>query len=49
MCIRDRLYRGLDFEGDILEHPDYLEEAYQAGRELVRTIREAGPKAGTTQ
>lgn len=29
------LYRGLDFEGDILEHPEYLEEAYAAGKELA--------------
>ena len=29
------LYRGLDFEGDALKHPEYLEEAYQAGREMA--------------
>ena len=34
------LYRGLDFEGDILKHPEYLEEAYGAGMELSRTIRQ---------
>ncbi|MBI4777263.1 MAG: flavodoxin family protein [Deltaproteobacteria bacterium] len=32
------LYRGLDFEGDIGKHPDYLEEARQAGLELGRTV-----------
>jgi NAD(P)H-dependent FMN reductase len=32
---RTLLYRGLDHEGDILEHPQYLAEAYQAGRELA--------------
>ena len=31
---RALLYRGLDLEGDVLAHPDYLEEAYAAGREL---------------
>jgi multimeric flavodoxin WrbA len=31
---RTLLYRGLDYEGDVLEHPQYLEEAYAAGREL---------------
>lgn len=32
------LYRGLDFEGDVLAHPEYLEEARQAGSDLVRAI-----------
>ena len=32
------LYRGLDFENDILEHPDYLQEAYVAGQELVQAL-----------
>ena len=35
---RSLLYRGLDFKGDVLKHPDYLEEAYQAGKELVQTL-----------
>ncbi len=26
------LYRGLDLEGDVMKHPEYLEEAYTAGR-----------------
>ena len=29
------LYRGLDFEEDVLEHPDYLQEAYTAGQTLA--------------
>jgi len=37
---RSLLYRGLDFEGDVLKHPEYLEEAYTAGRELCRAIQE---------
>ena len=30
------LYRGLDFEGDVREHPEYIEEARQAGAEFAR-------------
>ena len=33
---RSLLYRGLDFEADVLKHPEYLQEAYQAGKELVQ-------------
>ncbi|QTA93796.1 flavodoxin family protein [Desulfonema magnum] len=29
------LYRGLDFEGDVLKHPEYLEEAYETGKVFV--------------
>jgi multimeric flavodoxin WrbA len=32
---RSLLYRGLDYEGDVLKHPQYFEEAYQAGTELA--------------
>ena len=32
------LYRGLDSEGDVLHHPDYLQEAYEAGKELALAI-----------
>ena len=32
------LYRGLDFEGDVLKFPQYLDEAYEAGRELVNAL-----------
>ena len=40
------LYRGLDFENDILEHPDYLQQAYETGRELaVRLDSQASPGA----
>jgi multimeric flavodoxin WrbA len=35
---RSLLYRGLDLEGDILQHPDYLEEARQAGRDLAKVL-----------
>jgi hypothetical protein len=29
------LFRGLDFEEDVLSHPDYLLEAPEAGREFA--------------
>jgi hypothetical protein len=32
------LYRGLDFEGDVLKHPEFLREAYQAGRKICQAI-----------
>lgn len=32
------LYRNLDFEGDILKCPEYLEEAFAAGKELVAAL-----------
>jgi len=28
------LYRGIDFEGDVTKHPEYLQEAYEAGKEF---------------
>lgn len=34
------LYRGLDFEGDILKHPEYLEEAYRVGKEFSKAVEE---------
>jgi multimeric flavodoxin WrbA len=37
---RSLLYRGLDFEGDIKKHPEYLEEAFQAGKGLVESVKE---------
>jgi multimeric flavodoxin WrbA len=33
---RSLLYRGLDFEGDVLKYPQYLEEAHEAGQALAR-------------
>jgi len=32
------LYRELDLEGDVLKHPEYLEEAHQAGIDLIRAL-----------
>ncbi len=30
------LYRELDFEGDVLNHPEYLEEAYESGKAFAQ-------------
>jgi multimeric flavodoxin WrbA len=38
---RSLLYRGIDFEGDVLKHPAYLEEAYQTGRKFSAALHEA--------
>jgi len=35
------LYRGLDFEGDVDKHPEYLTEACEAGKALAASL-EAG-------
>ena len=35
---RSLLYRGLDFEGDVLKHPEYLTEAFEAGNALVQAL-----------
>jgi len=35
---RSLLCRGLDFEGDVLKYPVYLEEAYEAGKALAKAI-----------
>jgi multimeric flavodoxin WrbA len=37
------LYRGLEHESDVQEHPDYLEEAYRTGRQLAETLNAAIP------
>ncbi len=31
-------YRGIDFEGDIEKHPEYIREAYDAGKELAEAV-----------
>jgi len=35
---RSLLYRGLDFEGDVLKHPEYLEEAYHSGKGMAQAL-----------
>lgn len=37
---RTLLYRGLDLESDVYEHPDYLEQAFQAGKDLALVLEE---------
>ncbi len=32
------LYRGLDFEEDVLKYPEYLQEAYDAGQALTSSL-----------
>lgn len=32
------LYRQLDFQDDVLKHPEYLEEAYAAGKAFISAI-----------
>jgi len=32
------LYRGLEFEEDVLTHPEYLEEAYEAGKQFAKAL-----------
>ena len=34
------LYRQLDFEGDVLKHPEYLQEAYETGKAFAEAIKE---------
>ena len=36
------LFRGLDAEGEVSGHPDYLQEAYEAGRELTLAVGTPG-------
>jgi multimeric flavodoxin WrbA len=33
------LYRQLDFEGDVSKHPEYLQEAYDAGKEFTFRLK----------
>ena len=35
---RSLLFRGLDFEGDVRKHPEYLEEAYRAGMDFSKAL-----------
>ncbi|VBB41501.1 NADPH-dependent FMN reductase [uncultured Desulfatiglans sp.] len=35
---RTVLFRGLDFEGDVLQHPEYLSAAREAGQDLARAL-----------
>ena len=35
------LYRGLDLEGDVMKHPEYLDQAYTAGRALCLDLMDS--------
>lgn len=37
------LFRELDFEGDVLKHPDYLEEAYATGQRFIQSLTDHDP------
>lgn len=37
------LYRELDFEDDVLKHPDYLEEAYTTGQRFIQSLADHDP------
>jgi multimeric flavodoxin WrbA len=39
------LYRGLDFEDDVLKFPAYLDEAYQAGKAFTNTLQNDADKS----
>jgi multimeric flavodoxin WrbA len=39
------LFRGLEYEDDILKNPDYLQQAHRAGKELARALRVDAPAA----
>jgi len=39
---RSLLYRGLDFEGDVLKHPEFLAEAFEAGQALALELARNG-------
>lgn len=41
---RALLYRGLEFEQDAAGRPEFLEEAYRAGRELAELLMAAAPR-----
>jgi multimeric flavodoxin WrbA len=34
------LHRGLDSEGDVLKHPEHLQEAYEVGKELALALQD---------
>jgi multimeric flavodoxin WrbA len=38
------LYRQLDLENDVLNHPQYLDEAYETGKEFALAIKNSQPE-----
>jgi len=45
---RSLLYRELDFEGDVLKHPEYLTEAFEAGQALALELAQNDRTEKTT-
>jgi multimeric flavodoxin WrbA len=43
---RSLLYRGLDFEGDVNQYPEYLTEAFEAGQSLTAAVQDLPPTTG---
>ncbi len=39
---RSLLYRGLDNKGEVLDYPEYMEEAYISGKEMCKALVEMG-------
>jgi multimeric flavodoxin WrbA len=39
------LYRGLDFEDDIMKHPEYLQESFDSGKALVHALSDGLQKS----
>jgi hypothetical protein len=37
---RSLLYRGMDHEGDVQKHPEYLAEAFQTGAEFAAALQD---------
>ena len=44
---RSLLYRGLDFEGDVLKHPEYLQEAFDSGKALAQSLADMNQNVTT--
>ncbi len=40
------LYRGLDLQGDVLKHPEYLDQAHQRGREFAAALKTVRSQTG---
>lgn len=38
----DLLFKGIEGKGDILKHPEALQQAFEAGRKLVRDLQRGG-------
>jgi multimeric flavodoxin WrbA len=41
--VGELVFRGIDAKGDILKHPEAIQQAFEAGRRLVSEMRNAAP------